>query len=321
MAKKLLIFITLFTVSIFITGCPSAKPKAVELPKAGPVKVEPAKVDPNKVEPLKVEPKKVEPAKPKPRPTVSFHNNFAPVLSDFVDDKGLVDYRTLKWKKNELKALLDEFDKLDPNEYNSWPKEDKIALWINAYNVQLLKIITDNYPIEPTRILLVFWPPNSIRHIRGIWTDYKFVVMDEVFTLTEIDQRFFKKEFAEPLVFFAISQASISGPPLRNEPYRGDKLYTQLDSQVKKFLSNPLAFNIDRENKTVNLSALFEPTWYGNEFISKYGTDKKFKNENPSVRAVLNFISNYISPQDASFLEVENYSVKYMPYDWRLNEK
>ncbi len=321
MTKKVLILITLCAVLIFANGCRSAKPKAAKLPKIEPAKVEPPITEPNKVEPPKVEPKKIESPKPKSRPTVSFHNNCAPILSSSVDDKGMVDYKNLKRNKLELKALLEQFDKLDPNEYKSWPKEDKIALWLNAYNIQLLKIITDNYPIESTRILRVFWPPNSIRHIRGIWTDYKFVVMDEVFTLTEIDQRFFRKEFAEPLAFFALSQASISGPPLRNEPYCGDKLYKQLDDQVRKFLSNPLAFNIDRENRIVNLSALFAPTWYGKEFVSKYGTDKKFKNEDPSVRASLNFISNYISPQDVSFLEIENYSTKYISYDWILNEK
>ena len=265
------------------------------------------------------EPQKAEPAKT--GPNVSFHRKCESILNrTFINDKGMVDYKALKRKRQELQAALNEFASLDPNEYKLWSKEDKIALWVNAYNIELLKIIVDNYPIKTTRIHLVFWPPTSIRHIKGIWTDYKFVVMGEQFTLSEVEQRFFQKEFDEPRVFLAISQASISGPPLRNEPYCGSKLYEQLDEQVRKFLSSPSAFSIDGENQEVYLSAIFQSSWQGNKFINKYGTDKRFKDQPADVRAVLSFITNYIPKETASYLEVKNYSVGYITYDWKLNE-
>ncbi|MDD5326513.1 MAG: DUF547 domain-containing protein [Phycisphaerae bacterium] len=252
--------------------------------------------------------------------TVSCDGRYTDVLKSCVDGRGMVDYRKLKSEKPEINRILDVFSSLDPNLYNSWSKEDKIAFWLNAYNVKMLKIICDNYPIESQRILRVFWGPESIRHIRGIWDEYKFIVMNEEFTLKEIEQRLFSKEFDEPRIFLAIAYASISGPPLRNEPYYGRRLYQQLDNQARKFLSSPLAFRIDRENSVVYLSAIFHPSWFGNAFLSKYGTDKKFKDQQPSVRAVLNFAANYISAQDKSFLEIENYSVKYMTYNWNIND-
>jgi len=286
MTKRLAFFITLLTVFIFIAGCPeSAKP-----------------------------------TKTKPRLIVSFHDKCAGILENYVDDKGMVDYKTLKRKKPELNQLLGEFAKLDPDEYNSWPKEDKIAFWLNAYNIKMLEIIINNYPIQSSRILRILWGPDSIRHIKGIWDKYKFIVMDEEFTLTEIERRFLRREFDEPRAFLAISYASLSSPPLRNEPYYGCRLDEQLDDQAGKFLSSPRAFRIDREKQRVYLSAIFQSTWFGKEFISKHGTDKKFKDHSPSIRAVLNFAINYISQQDVDFLEVENYSVEYINYDWRLNE-
>jgi len=253
-------------------------------------------------------------------PAVPLYDKCADILKNYVDDKGMVNYRALKRKKLELNQILDEFAELAPNEYNSWSKEDKIAFWLNAYNIKMLKIIVDNYPIQSQRILRVLWGPDSIRHIDGIWDKYKFTVMNEEFTLKEIEQRFFHKEFNEPLVFFAISYASLSSPPLRNEPYYGYKLYEQLDNQTKKSLSSQLVLKIDREKQVVNLSAIFHPTWYGEEFISKYGTDKKFKDQPPSVRAVLNLATNYISEQDRLSLETENYSIKYITYNWTLND-
>ena len=333
MTKRLVVFITALTVLIFIAGCPQITPEPIEPPKVEPPKVEPPKVEPPKVEPTKTEPNeveitkpkpdKVELPKPKPQPIVSFHDKCTDILSNFVNDKGMVDYKTLKRKKPQLKQLLDEFAKLDPNKYSSWPKEDKIAFWINACNIKMLKIIVDNYPIESSRILRIFWHPNSIRHIDrniGGISRQKFIVMDEEFTLAEVERRFFRKEFDEPRVFFAISHASLSSPPLRNEPYYGHKLIQQLNDQAKRFLSSPQGSRIDREKQTVYLSAIFQSTWYGKEFISKYGTDKKFKDQQPAVRAVLNFLTNYISKQDVSFLELKNYSVEYIKYDWRLNE-
>jgi len=323
MVKYTAVLTLMAVAALSVTGCTQTPSKPVEPAKIEPAQIEPAETEPPKTEPPQAAPPAppVPPAPPAAPAVVSFHDKCTSILNtDFINDKGMVDYNALKRKKPELKALLDEFSRLNRDEYNSWPKEDKIAFWLNAYNIQLLKIIADNYPIQSTRVHRVFWPSTSIRHIRGIWTDYKFMVMDEEFTLSEIDQRFFRKEFSDPRIFFAVSQASVSGPPLRNEPYSGQKLNEQLEDQVKKYLSNPLGFNINTEEKTVSLSALFEPSWYGSEFVNKYGTDKKFKDQQPEIRAVLNFIINYIPKEKASFLEVGNYSVQFMSYDWRINE-
>ena len=74
----------------------------------------------------------------------------------------------LKQKEVELTQIMDEFAKLDPNTYKAWPKEDKIAFWLNVYNTQMLRIIIDNYPIESSRLYRVFWSPTSIRHISPV---------------------------------------------------------------------------------------------------------------------------------------------------------
>jgi len=307
------------------------EPNQAEPNDLKPAKVEPDKVDANNIELVKVEPNVVdtnnvkpiatEPNDPNAASAVSFHNRCASVLKSFVDENGMVDYKTLSRKRLDLKSLFDDFDQLDPNEYNKWSKEDKIALWINASNIQMLDIIARNYPVKPiSRFHSVLWGPNSVRHIEGKWTRYKFLVMDEVFTLSEIEQRFFRKEFQEPRVFLTLTRASLSSPPLRNEPYYGYKLYKQLDDQVRKFLANPLAFGIDKEKGKVYLSALFQKTDYGGQFVGKYGTDKKFKQKETETAAVLNFISNYVSEEVKSYLELGNYTVQFIGYNWTIND-
>lgn len=350
MRKYLVVFIVLIALPIFIIGCPSQKtmpvPTEIEtgiaestsLQPAAPgsaiihpgvpqpnipepcIPAQPAPPEPNFIEPEIVEPNAAETELPKPPTAASFHEKCTPILKTFVDKNGIVDYANLKRKRLELIELLNEFARLSPYEYNSWTKEDKTAFWINAYNLQLLKIIISNYPIQSSRLLRIYWGPYSIRHIKGIWDEHKFIIMDEEFTLNELEQRFFRSKRDDPRVYFALSKASMSGPLLRNEPYSGKKLHRQLEEQTRKFLSNPNVFKIDREGKIVFLPAILQSTWYGKEFLDNYGIDKKFKDHPPETRAVLNFITNYISRMDVTFLEVENYSVEYITYNWNLNE-
>jgi len=292
----------------------SNEPATEQLPDGG--------AKPNLVEAFQPEPNTTTDSNnSQPQGSVTFHNICAPLLEEVVSEDGRVDYTKLKLKRPELRRILNAFARLERARYDSWPEEDKIAFWINAYNLQLLNIIQQNYPIQSTRVgRLLLGGPKSIRNISGIWDKYKFIIMDEQFTLSEIEKRIFKQNFTDPRIFLALSRASVDGPPLRREPYTGAKLSEQLDEQVRRFLSNRRAFRIDRATGEVYLSALFERTVYGSEFLQKYKTEKKFKNQPPAIRAVLNFVSRYVPPRDASFLEVGNYTVKFSKYDWTVND-
>lgn len=245
---------------------------------------------------------------------------YAEILKTYVHEDGRVDYGALHRRRLDLKPLLMKLGELRPNVYQGWSREEKLAFWINSYNLKMLDIISKNYPIQSSWWLRLTWPPDDIRHIRGIWTDFKLVVMDEEFTLGEIERRLFQKTFDDPRVYLALTYASQSSPFLRRQPYRGDSLHRQLDEQVRQFLSSPQGLQIDRRNRVVRLCALFKPTWRGEEFVARYGTDKKFKTCDPSTRAVLSFITSYLSRDDVYFLEVENYTIEYINFDWRLND-
>ena len=332
MAKSPVVFITLLLVPVFISGCSpveskSVEPDKVERDKAIPFQAEPAEPEPNEVAPADFEPNDIEPVKAGPDklqtvPATSFHDKCAGILKEFVNYNGMVDYKGLRRKRLELRALLREFNKLDPVEYESWSREDKIAFWINVYNLQKLRVVTDNYPIEPSsRILTIFYRgTNNIRHIEEKISRYKFLVMDEEFTFATVEKRFFRGEFDDPRIFFAVSYACLSSPPLRNEPYYGHNLSEILDEQTERFLSSTLAFSIDREKQKVYLSALFQSSWYGREFINKFAIDRKFKDQPAETRAVLNFMTNYISKENVNFLETGNYTIKYMTFDWTIND-
>jgi len=253
---------------------------------------------------------------------LAFREPYAEILGTYVRKDGLVDYGSLRRRRLDLKPILAVLDELDPNVYQSWSRQEQLAFWIDAYNLKMLEIIVRNYPIESSWWLRLTWPPSDIRHIEGIWTDYRFIVMEEEFTLAEVEQRFFRRRFDDPRVLLAITYACQSSPSLDRRPYLGGpvELDRRLDEQVKRFLASPQGLRIDRRNGVVRLSALFKPSWRGKEFVTRYGTDKKFKNRDPETRAVLSFLTNYLPPQDVEFLEVENYTLEYLNFDWRLND-
>jgi hypothetical protein len=241
------------------------------------------------------------------------------VLKTYVDEKGKVNYRELKENKKEMKVFLETLEKLDPEEYQSWSDEEKISLWINAYNVLTLKAILDQYPLKESSFRTRKYPRNSIRQISGVWNKIKFPVMGKAITLDHIEHKILRKEFQEPRIHMALVCAAIGCPPLRQEPYKAKMLNEQLDDQTRRFLSEPNNFLIDKEQRLVYLSAIFK--WYGKDFIGSYEPLNRFKKSNRKEGAVLYFISHYLQEEDRRFLEQGSYSIKYLDYDWTLNEQ
>jgi hypothetical protein len=250
----------------------------------------------------------------------SFNNKFESILAIYVDDKGKVDYAKLRRMRLILTPLLQELDTLDAKEYDTWPKPEKIAFWINTYNVCTLKVIADNYPIKASVYKTLFYPANSIMQIDRAWTDYKFSVMGVAYNLSEIEQRILLNQFDEQRVAFALSYASGWSPRLRNKPYYGERLDQQLDQQVREFIASGKGFRIDKDSDTVYLSIVFSATRFPTGFVEKRGSDSRFNDERPEIRALLNFISAYLDRADIDYLSGKKYSVNYIRPDWVLND-
>lgn len=246
-------------------------------------------------------------------------DDYAKMLEAYVDDTGMVYYRGLKADGAALATFARSLAELDRREYSRWSDEDKMAFWINAYNGLTLKVVVDNYPIKPTFPAELYHPKNSIRQIRGVWDEIAFNVMGAPMTLEEIEHGTLRKEFDEPMIHMALVCAAMGCPPLRNEPYVGDRLAEQLADQARKFQADPTKFRIDRRRDDVYLSSIFD--WFGEDFLKRYGTSMKYAGHSKEERAVLNCISRYLAEEDRAYLETADYDIEYVDYDWTLNER
>jgi hypothetical protein len=263
-------------------------------------------------------------------------NDFSPRLSSFIEineiyariltpelirKNGLVDYSTLRRKRADMIDAAKALKDMNPAVLMFLSREEKIAFWINTYNICTLKLVIDNYPITP-KLYMIFYPDNSIMQISGNWrTKYFFEIQGLEYTLEEIEKEFLLDRYQDPRICFALSYASIGGAILRPEPYTAEKLDEQLDDQVRAYLQTPQGLHINRNENVIYLSNLFTMHNHKEVFLSsEYGKIKKFRDRKPEEQAWLNFIWNYLPDEDKRYLETASYTIKFLKYDWLLNE-
>lgn len=239
---------------------------------------------------------------------------YAGLLSAHVVDTR-VDYARLKSNRAALDTVAKEFANVTAVQLRSWSAQEQIAFWINAYNVFTLQAIVNHYPIVwRWRNLLTLTPWNSVRQIPGVWSSLRWKVAGARKTLDQIEHEILRPLYQEPRIHVAINCASISCPPLRFEPYVGESLTRQLILATRDYLASDLGLQVD--GSTLRLSSIFD--WYGDDFIEDYahlvegGSEKE--------RAVLGLVSAYGPPAAATLAQSGNARVRYLRYNWVLND-
>lgn len=215
------------------------------------------------------------------------HQQWDQLLKTHVDEKGHVDYKTLKQNDKRLDAYLSLLNDNPPDD--TWTQNQKKAYLINAYNAYTVKLIVDNYPTE------------SIRDIGGFFSNpfsSEFAkIGGEAYSLDDIEKGMLLK-MGDPRVHFAVNCASESCPKLANEAYVASRLNQQLEHAAKSFV------NSDKNNLTatdVELSKIFK--WYASDFEM-------------DGNSVIDFINTYANEKIST-----EASIRYLPYSWKLNEK
>ncbi|NQV35584.1 MAG: DUF547 domain-containing protein [Phycisphaeraceae bacterium] len=244
---------------------------------------------------------------------------YAEALRTFVDSRGMVDYEGLKKNPQALNTYLRYISTVPEQTIDQWSDVDKIAFWINAYNGLTLKAILDHYPIKSSFFRSLTYPKNSIRQIPGVWNKLKFSVHNRPMTLEHIEHKILRLRFNEPRIHVALVCAAKGCPPLRNEPYVGQTLDTQLNDQTATFMADLTKFKIDRKEGIVYLSSIFK--WFGEDFVATYAPPENAGDLSQTLSAVMNYLTTHVDALFKPYLLRGKYKVKYLKYDWSLNEQ
>jgi len=218
------------------------------------------------------------------------------VLERFHDAGGL-DYAALAAAPEDLESYLASLASARPAAAD---RAERIAFWCNVYNAVTAKFVIERYP-----------DIDSVKSVDGFFASKTFPVGGEELTLDAIEDRALAQ--GDPRVHFAVVCASQSCPDLRSEPYRGADLEAQLDSQTREFLADP-SKGLLFEDGQLWLSSLFK--WYAGDFTGGSTVVAFFARSK-----LLDWILPHLPEEQAREIRAANPTIRYLDYDWALNDR
>jgi hypothetical protein len=222
-----------------------------------------------------------------------------------------VDYGLLNEQPEQLNQYLVAVSSVKQSEYALWTGDEQLSFLINAYNGFTLQLINQNYAkfqngkVESIKDLGSFFS--------SPWKQAFFTLLDEKHSLDDIEHNMIRVWFQRPRIHAALVCAAVSCPPLRDQAFVADKLNQQLDDQMRQFLSDDQRNTINLGDNRVDLSSIFK--WYGEDFEKG---QQGFTSLKDLIKMYQTDIAN--DPQQLTWLQQQDFSIRYLDYDWRLND-
>jgi len=212
---------------------------------------------------------------------------YAQILSAVVDAEGRVDYASLHEVRESLDGLVLALANYGPASapYDFKDRDARLAYALNAYNVFVLRIIVD------------LWPLQTLAGVQAqVYADTQFTLDGQVINLETLEAQI-RDTYHDVRVRFALANGALDGPPLSNEPYLAELIEMQLTRAATRFVTRPRSITI--VDGRIQLSGLFG--WYADELTPT--PVEWIKRHAPSV----------ILPKGAPY--------DYAPFDWSVNVK
>lgn len=235
------------------------------------------------------------------------HSTWDSFLKRFVSENGEVDYAGIKNAPELLDQYLNQVASIQASLFTAWPREEKLALWLNLYHAGLIKTVVDHYPIA------------NVQQISGAWQMQTIRVAGMNVGLDEIRKNKLLQTFHDEKIHTVLACGAKSCPRLPREAYTGPKVEGQLYIAARNFVNDPEFNTITPGSRKIWLSKIFK--WYQSDFLLDFGIPENDRGMRDSEYAVLSFISNYLDDADTNqFLEEGYYKIKYKKFDWHLND-
>lgn len=230
------------------------------------------------------------------------------ILKDYVNADGLVDYTGLSQTETRAKVngIVAALEKVDPT---GWTEDQKLAFWINAYNISMIWNILDKY--EEVK--------------KGLVTDFSdlffkqraFSIAGQTVSLDQLEHNILRREAPidgvsveklSPEIHVAISCAALSCPPIRPQIWKADTVRKELDAQMRK-IANDKRF-VSLENGKPSLTTLAD--WFFDDFRDDGKTVGDFFADRLDGQPELQKALREAGDDKTKFV--------FKPYDWKLND-
>ena len=258
------------------------------------------------------------------------HSLWDQFLKKFVNEKGEVNYGAAKEDPSLLDAYLEKLKSFSALEFEGWPREESMALLINAYNAGLIRTVLNYYPIKTPLQIPGGWEQSVVqigktppeKDLPAGAKDAAAPPDDEsqfAHSLNQIEEMSLRRGYRDEKALFALCRAARGSPRLRQEAYTGPLLEGQLYLATREFVNDPNRNRIVPGEKKIVLSRLFQ--WYARDFLLNWSNFPEEIKWNPAEMAVLSFFARYLQdPKQVEYLKEARYKVKYSVFDWSLND-
>ena len=240
---------------------------------------------------------------PKPASAASTpdYSAWAEILQKHYDPARGMDYAGLKAsdaaKLGRLRAVMSLVDVTELS------RNEQLAFWINLYNISVVGIVVDHYPVDSIRDIST----DPIIRLNVFKKDL-INFNGRLISLDHIEHEMIRNVFRDPRIHFAINCAARSCPPIRPEPFVGSKVDAQLDDQARSFLSGPHGARVESEGNTATIHTTKIMDWFKDDFESWGGGS-------------VAFLKKYLPPaQVATIDRASKVRIEYDDYSWDLNE-
>ena len=161
------------------------------------------------------------------------------------------------------------------------------AYWLNAYNFLIIDLIVMTGEEDSIQNLGTFF--------HGPWTGYEWSFGAKDISLARIE-RDILKPMQDARISFAMACGAVSCPDLREQPFLAADMDAQLDDQVRHMLADAgKGLRLDDDGRGVHVTRIM--TWDKKDFGSRDAWLRRYRADLP-----------------------EDMILKFMPYDWSLND-
>jgi hypothetical protein len=224
------------------------------------------------------------------------------LLSKYYDPAKGMSYKGLK--DHDKKTIDDLRHQMATVDVQALSRNDQFAYWINLYNINVVGLVVDHYPVASIKdlstdpfIKLNVFKKDIVQTKKG------------AMSLNDVENDKIREGYKDPRIHFAINCAAKSCPPIRTEPYEGAKINEQLDDQVRKFLDGPHGARIEKSGGQTVVHVTKVMDWFSADF-QKWGNGQ------------INFLKRYVSGPKRNQMDAAGNQIdlKFDDYDWKLND-
>lgn len=218
-----------------------------------------------------------------------------------------VDYAGFRADQGAFQASLDGLSAVTEAEYSRWTRAQQLAFLINAYNAFTIQLVLSRYPdLKSIKDLGSF--------LQSPWRKEFFMLLGVRRGLDAVEHGLIRAPgvFDDPRIHFALNCASIGCPMLRDEAYVAERLDSQLDDSVRRFLGDRSRNRYEAASGELEVSRIFD--WYRTDF----------EQGKRGISSVSQFLARHAdvladdAPARAAVRQGQA-RIRYLDYDWALN--